>query len=103
MSKKRNPKVKTAPPASESMTCWLTADSDPATGELLAGVVRWLARPERVVDGRGAYWQLPAGSSVSVDTAIGPQPAKFDVQPRERILFSHGTAPDSDRECVRIG
>lgn len=74
-------------------TVWLTLGEVPDTVQL------WLCRPA-LVDGR---WELPQGAPHLLVSGEGQVSAKFAAWARDVALAEFRVAPDTLRECIRVG
>lgn len=75
--------------------CWLTRDSDGATGALDPVIDVWTERPDRVPCYAGAFWITPEYPAGHWGRVSREQAAKW--------LGPGAGLPDTDMECVRVG
>lgn len=86
-------------PRAREMSYWITRDQT-VDGKLSGVVDVWLIRPERIaLEGGGAYWRVPGGEEVFVQSGEGPKPARFATWP----LSTLPTIPDDSIQCIRYG
>lgn len=84
------------------VTYWLTRDSD-AEGVVSDVVDVWLAPPvRRALGDRGAYW-IVEDDAIRVRTKGGDVPARHTTWDVEHARAQCGTAPDDDRQAIRVG
>lgn len=72
-------------------TYWITRDTE-VDGDLCDRCDVWNERPQRISGGDGWIW---LSAEWSLDTRVGTAPV-------EAIRAEFGTAPDTDRECLRV-
>lgn len=70
---------------------WITRDSE-IDGTLGESCDLWSARPQRCESGDGALW---LSGEFDIETRVGT----VNVEVVRRVF---GTAPDTDRECIRF-
>ena len=72
---------------------WLTRDTMP-DGNLSSQVIVWYERPQMSMGATGgAWWSRPDRRTACI----------VEVITIKECREKYGTAPDTDRECIRVG